>query len=160
MYSFVCTDYLWHQIAAKAQIPLNLPGDQELTSYSGQDLQRIMLKAIRLDRNWRRPTTAIKNLVSFAPTAELDRQSIDEMRLCGGSQWLVTAQRNRPRGRSSVNFTFWSLHSMHDIYRDAVIEVTGEYKHFAVDLDAAGTRASLAVTVTFCKEESVDSAPS
>lgn len=153
MYSFVCTDYLWHQIAAKAQIPLDLPGDRELTSYSGYDLQRIMLKAIRLDRNWRRPTTTIKSLVSFSPAAELDRLSIDEMRFCGGSQWLVTAQRNRPRGRTSVTFSFWNMWNMRDIYRAAVIEVDGDYKHFAVELGKAGERASLAVTVTFCKEE-------
>lgn len=153
MYTFVCTDYLWHQIAAKAQIPLDLPGRGDLGSYSGHDLQRIMLKAIRLDRNWRRPVTTIKSLVSFAPAAEPDRLSIDEMVLCGASQWLVTAQRNRPLGRSSVTFSFWSIRDMRDVYRAAIVEVTGEYKHFAVVHDESRERASLAVTATFCKEE-------
>lgn len=148
MYSLVCTDYLWHQIAAQARLPLGLSGDQALAAYSAHEVQHLMLKAIRLDRNWRRPLTEIKRVISFALVTDPGRGAVDEVEFCGhGSDWLVASQRNRPQSRAT--FSFWSLRDVHHIYRVAAVEIKGDYKNFAVVLDECRKRATLATTVSF-----------
>jgi hypothetical protein len=111
------------------KIPLGVTADVA-NSLSSGELQRIVIKAIKLEQNWRKPTSQIKRISPIL--RDIDHVSIDEMRLLPGAQWLVTAQRNRPIGKLSTSISLWSLTDLTDIHRSALIEVPGTYRDFAV----------------------------
>lgn len=124
------SDYLWHKIVPTIRIPLEIPADVDPNSLSGAELQKIIIKAIKLERNWRKPTSRITRVTPILQ--ETSDVPIDEMRLLSGARWLVTAQRNRLLWRLSTTITLWCLEDVNAIYRSAQIEVAGTYRDFAI----------------------------
>jgi hypothetical protein len=123
-------DYLWHRIVPTVRIPLGIPADVDINSLSGAELQKIVIQAIRLERNWKKPTSHITRVTPVLQ--ETTNVPIDEMRLLPGARWLVTAQRNRPLGRLTTTVSLWCLEDIDAIYRSAQIEITGTYRDFAI----------------------------
>lgn len=124
------SDYLWHRVVPTIRIPLEIPADVDTNSLSGAELQKIVIKAIRLEYNWRRPTSRITQVTPVLQ--ETSNVPIDEMRLLPGARWLVTAQRNRPLGRLSTTISLWCLEDVDAIYRSVQFEITGIYRDFAI----------------------------
>ena len=143
LYALGSDDYLWHRIVPTIRIPLELPADVDTNSLSGAELQKIVIKAIRLERNWRRPTSRITRVTPILQ--ETRGVPIDEMRLLPGARWLVTAQRNRPLGRLSTTISLWCLEDADAIYRSAQIEITGTYRDFAIISHPDCSFATLAI---------------
>jgi len=136
-------DYLWHKIVPTIRIPLQIPADVDINSLSGAELQKIVIKAIKLERNWRRPTSRITRMTPVLQ--ETSNVPIDEMRLLPGARWLVTAQRNRPLGGFSTTISLWCLEDLGAVYRSAQIEITGTYRDFAITSHPDGSSVSLAI---------------
>jgi hypothetical protein len=132
------------------KIPLGITTDVA-NSLPSAELQRIIIKAIKLEQNWRKSTSQVKRVTPVLH--HTDNVSIDEMRLLPGAQWLVTAQRNRPRGRLSTSISLWSLTDLADIYRAALIDVPGTYRDFAVCFRDHGTLVTLAIGVATGTQE-------
>jgi len=143
LYGLGSNDYLWHRIVPTIRIPLGIPADVDTNSLTGAELQKIVIKAIRLEHNWRKPTSRITRMTPVLQ--ETTGVPIDEMRLLPGARWLVTAQRNRPLGRLSTTISLWCLEDIDGIYRSAQIEITGTYRDFAVISHPDCSWASLAI---------------
>ena len=129
LYALGSNDYLWHRVVPTIRIPLEIPADVDIKSLSGAELQKIVIKAIRLEHNWRKPTSRITRMTPILQ--ETTNIPIDEMRLLPGARWMVTAQRNRPLGRLSTTISLWCLEDVDTIHRSAQIEIIGIYRDFA-----------------------------
>lgn len=143
LYALGSSDYLWHRIVPTIRIPLEIPADVDPNSLSGAELQKIVIKAIRLEHNWRKPTSRITRVTPVLQ--ETSDVPIDEMRLLSGARWLVTAQRNRPLWRFSTTITLWCLEDVDAIYRSAQIEIPGTYRDFAIFSHPGRSWVSLAI---------------
>ena len=130
LYALGSNDYLWHRVVSTIRIPLEVPADVDTKSLSGAELQKIVIKAIKLEHNWRRPTSRITRVTPVLQ--ETSNVPVDEIRLLPGARWLVTAQRNRPLGRLSTTISLWCLEDITAIYRSAQVEITGTYRDFAI----------------------------
>jgi len=145
------TDYLWHRIVPTIKIPLEIPADVDTNSLSGAELQKIIIKAIRLEHNWRKPASRITRVTPVLQ--ETTGVPIDEIRLLPGARWLVTAQRNRPLGRLSTTISLWCLEDVDATYRSAQIEITGTYRDFAIISHPDCSWVSLAIGVCIGNHE-------
>lgn len=130
LYALGSSDYLWHRIVPTIRIPLEIPADVDPNSLSGAEIQQIVIKAIKLERNWRKPTSRITRVTPVLQ--ETRGVPIDEMRMLPGACWLVTAQRNRPLWRFSTTISLWSLEDVDAIHRSSQIEIAGTYRDFAI----------------------------
>ncbi|TFK47814.1 hypothetical protein OE88DRAFT_745678 [Heliocybe sulcata] len=140
-------------LASALPLPLPIPPDTSIWSLPASRIQPLCIAALRLDANWSKPEPTMHR---FTPVlAGIQRTNIDELRWLPGAQWLVTAQRNRPRGRQSTTFAFWAVPHEGEPYRAAAFEGHGYFRNFAVTLDEGnGERhAVLALTVTITGEE-------
>ena len=144
------SDYLWHRIVPTIRIPLEIPADVDPGSLSGAELQKIVIKAIRLEHNWRKPTSRITRVTRILQ--ETSDAPIDEMRLLPGARWLVTAQRNR-LWRLNTTITLWCLEDVNAIYRSAQIEIVGTYRDFAVISHPDCSWVSLAIGMSIGTHE-------
>lgn len=134
------------------KIPLGIAPDV-VNSLSSGELQRVVISAIKLEHNWRKPTSQITRVTPVPHN--IDGVSIDEMRLLPGAGWLVTAQRNRPRGRLTTSISFWSLVDLCDVHRAAIIEIPGTYRDFSVCFSNETDWGILAIGVAIGNQESV-----
>jgi hypothetical protein len=57
LHAFGSTDYIWQQL--KIDLPLNIPPDVDINSLSGVELQQIVIDALRLEHNWRKPVSQV-----------------------------------------------------------------------------------------------------
>lgn len=151
LYTLGSSDYLWHKIVPTIRIPLEIPADVDPNSLSGAELQKIVIKAIRLEHNWRKPTSRITRMTPILQ--EPGGVPIDEMRLLPGARWLVTAQRNRPLWRLSTTISLWCLEDVDAIYRSAQMEITGTYRDFAAISNPSCSWISLAIGICIGNHE-------
>lgn len=151
LYTLGSSDYLWHKIVPTIRIPLEIPADVDPNSLSGAELQKIVIKAIRLEHNWRKPTSRITRMTPILQ--EPGGVPIDEMRLLPGARWLVTAQRNRPLWRLSTTISLWCLKDVDAIYRSTQMEITGTYRDFAVVSHPNCSWVSLAIGICIGNHE-------
>jgi hypothetical protein len=145
------SDYLWHRIVPTIRVPLEIPADVDPKSLSGAELQKIVIKAIRLEHNWRKATSRITRVTPILQ--ETSDVPIDEMRLLPGARWLVTAQRNRPSWRLNTTITLWCLEDVNAIYRSAQIEIPGTYRDFAIISHPGCSWVSLAIGMCMVNRE-------
>lgn len=85
----------------------------QLKSLSGSQIQRLIMRALRLDYNWRQPTPEIRRL-SHITHGDL----IVQMQLLG-SNWLITLTRSAMLTRLTV----WCLRDPSKAYRIASVGV-------------------------------------
>lgn len=110
---------------------------------SSEEIQQVVINAIKLEQSWRKPTSRIKAVTPILHDPE--NVSIDEMKLLPGAEWLVTAQRNRPRGRLSSSVSLWCLEDTADIRRTALVEIPGTYRDFSICLSKDEEWVTLAI---------------
>jgi hypothetical protein len=58
LHAFVCSDYVWHQ--TRVDLPLDLPTDRDVRSLPNSHFQRVIIKALRLEHNWRHDVSYIR----------------------------------------------------------------------------------------------------
>ncbi|KAI0955830.1 hypothetical protein AcV7_006393 [Taiwanofungus camphoratus] len=144
LHAFGSTDYLWHSLIPGLDLPLDIPPGVPYTALSSDELQKIVIKAIRLEANWQRRTPRVKRTRALVHNTR--EAYVDEMHLVPGGKWLLTAQRYRQRdGRQSCHINLWSLSNINDAYRVASIEITGAYRSSALELQEDAGLATLVV---------------
>ncbi|KII89966.1 hypothetical protein PLICRDRAFT_697776 [Plicaturopsis crispa FD-325 SS-3] len=147
------SDYLWHQLASTIDLPLDIPPEVSINNIPAAELQRRAVNAIKLDRNWRKPESEIKSLVTVPP--DRDGKYFDEIQLIAGAKWLVTAERRRfgQHATGITKMSLWSLEAVDDVYRTLSFEVEGRFKCFAVARQKGGKTATIAITLTCERRE-------
>ncbi|KAL6302367.1 hypothetical protein BKA93DRAFT_736997 [Sparassis latifolia] len=137
-------DYLWHKISADNHQPLDLPLGVRPLSLPSDELQRLAIRALRLEANWRRstPRLAAKAIVSSS-----EEPYVDEMQLLLGGKWLLTAQRRSHRWRFNSCVTLWSLQDVEDPRRITRIDFPGTYRSVSMAVQEGGVLAYLVVGV-------------
>ncbi|KAH7907203.1 hypothetical protein BJ138DRAFT_1160678 [Hygrophoropsis aurantiaca] len=89
LYAIGSLDYLWHKLVRTCNLPLDIPLGADSATLSGQELQAIVVKALKLDHNWRKPGACIERAI---PTIPGDKTPMDSMHLLPGGKWLITTQ--------------------------------------------------------------------
>ncbi|KAI0733517.1 hypothetical protein C8Q72DRAFT_594973 [Fomitopsis betulina] len=142
LYAFGSTDYLWHRIVQRVELPLDLPLDTPLCALAQYELQPIVLKAIRLEANWRRRPPRAKAM-HLLPR-DTNGQYVDDMHFVPGGKWLLTVQRHRQRGgRPGSHLEVWSLED--EPYVIACVHIAGFYRTAALELKEERQHLTLAV---------------
>ena len=142
MYAFGSTDYLWHRIVQRVDLPLDLPPNTPLSALAQYELQPIVLKAIRLEANWRQRPPRMKAM-RLLPR-DTNGQYVDDMHFVQGGKWLLTVQRHRQRGgRPGSHLEVWSLED--DPYAIASVDIAGFYRTAALELKEESHSLALAV---------------
>ena len=102
LHAFGCTDYVWHQIAV--DLPLDLPPRCDVKSLPGSHLQRVIMKAMQLERNWLRKSSSIRHCrqIPLTPGDVMHQMQILRPR------WLVGLSRSQSVSQISV----WGLGDM------------------------------------------------
>ncbi|KZT00815.1 uncharacterized protein LAESUDRAFT_764270 [Laetiporus sulphureus 93-53] len=144
LHAFGSSDYLWHNLADQLELPLDVPPGITIKSLSHDELQQIVIKAIRLEVNWRERTPSAKRITPLV--CDTDEPYVDEMQFLLGGKWLLTAQRHRQvERRWHSRIVLWSLEDVQDAYRAATIELPGAYRSSTFELQKGGESVTLAV---------------
>jgi len=93
IYASVNSDYLWHQILPREDVPLAIPLHRDLRTYSASEIQSFVLRALRLRSNWSQSFPVIKKWAS--PTLDDHGGSYDLLKLINNGSILVAIKRNR-----------------------------------------------------------------
>lgn len=67
MYDFVDSDYLWHQLLPRDDLPLDILPDNDLRKLSAAELQASAIRALRLQVNWARKHPRIARMNAANP---------------------------------------------------------------------------------------------
>ena len=145
LHTFGGNDYVWHRIIAELDVPIDVPWYTHPTSLPGDDLQRLAIKAIKLDENWQHPQTRVRGLRSL-----IDDKSapyVDQMQFLPGGKWLWSAQRTLKRDSWFTRMSLWSLEDADNTCRVWSTEISGIYRSCTVIPSSDGEFATLVVGV-------------
>jgi len=96
LHAFGCTDYTWHQI--RVDLPLDLPSDHDAKSLPGSQLQGVIMKALRLERNWRKDASSIRHCRRIPVALGEMVYHVQFLR----PRWLVCLSKSRSTTQISV----------------------------------------------------------
>ncbi|KAH7904109.1 hypothetical protein BJ138DRAFT_1119722 [Hygrophoropsis aurantiaca] len=95
-------DYLWHKLIRTCDLPLDVPLGVDSLTLSGQELQAIVVNALKLDHKWRKPDACIQRAI---PIIRSNTSYVDHIYLLPGGRWLVTVTLVGRR----TDLTLWYL---------------------------------------------------
>ncbi|KAI0833499.1 hypothetical protein BC628DRAFT_1425746 [Trametes gibbosa] len=145
LHAFGGNDYIWHRLAARFPLPLDLPFNTSPSALPGDELQRLAIKAMRLDANWQSPSPRVRGL-----RALIDDQSgqyADQMQFLPGGKWLWTAQRTLKRESWYTRMSLWNLEDVSNSHRVWATEISGIYRSCTLVQSTQGGFATLVVGV-------------
>ncbi len=122
-----------------------MPSNARPTSLPGDELQRLAIKAIRLDENWQRPQTRVRGLRALID--DKSGQYVDQMQFLPCGKWLWTAQRTLKRETWYTLMSLWSLEDVDNTCRVWSTEISGIYRSCTVFQNSTGDSATLVVGV-------------
>ncbi|GJE88747.1 F-box protein [Phanerochaete sordida] len=133
LHAFGSTDYLWHRLVEKSDLPLDVPADTPSSQLPSDVLQRLAVKAIRLQLNWRRPTSEIKRTTSLPGTSDA---LFEFLQFVPGGRWLLVVQGGLRRfeHRNYTRVSFWDLSIIEHPRCVVMFEFTGKHRGSAVAL--------------------------
>ncbi|KAI0077911.1 hypothetical protein K474DRAFT_1706946 [Panus rudis PR-1116 ss-1] len=152
LHAFGSTDYLWHKLVEGLGLPLDLPPGLVANVASADELQYQAMRAMKLERNWRKPTSVIKQYRRFTDPGQ---EVFVHMQLLPGGKWLLAVQRyhrllmTRPNTRVAV----WSLTAAPTSSRVFSVEFMGNYRCSTMSLLDDGHSAILAIALSEENEE-------
>ncbi|CAL1716715.1 unnamed protein product [Somion occarium] len=144
LHAFGSTDYLWHRLIERFDLPIGIPSDVPIHALSSDELQRQTIKAIKLELNWRRAVPSIKqSRMILGP----NREPFAHMELLREGNWLLTAQRYHRllMTRFTTRMSVWSLKDVHQPYRVFSVEISGTYRSSTMALHHSSSFATLIV---------------
>ncbi|RDB26056.1 hypothetical protein Hypma_006542 [Hypsizygus marmoreus] len=97
LHAFGCMDYVWHQM--RVDLPLDLPLNQKTNNLRADQIQPLVIKALRVERNWQGHPGRPRHL------KRIQHDGVVNQMQTLGSKWLVTLSRSRGCARLSV----WSV---------------------------------------------------
>ena len=145
LHSFGGNDYVWHRLVSEFPLPVDIPPNTPPTSLPGEELQRLAIKAIRLDANWRQPEPRICGVHELID--DKSEQYVDQMQFLPGGNWLWTAQRTLKRESWYTRMSLWSLEDSDAPCRVWSTEISGIYRSCTVVQSNDGDTATLVVGV-------------
>jgi len=104
IYGSVNSDYLWHQILPREDIPLAIPLHRDLRTYSAAEIQSHVLRALRLRSNWSQTSPVIKKWAS--PKLDDLGGSYDILKLVNNGSVLIAIKRSRHQNASMTLSAF------------------------------------------------------
>ena len=122
-----------------------MPFDTHPTALPADELQRLAIKAIRLDANWRSRKTRVKRMCALLN--DKSGQYVGQMQFLPGGKWLWTAQRTIKRESTYTRMSLWSLEDVDNARRVWSTEVSGIYRSCTVVLSPEDDFATLVVGV-------------
>ncbi|KAH7925638.1 hypothetical protein BV22DRAFT_1128869 [Leucogyrophana mollusca] len=134
-------DYLWHRLILAFDLPLDIPLGVDPASLSGRELQAIVVAALRLDHNWRKPDLHIERAVAIIRS---DTSFVDGLQLLPGAKWLVTTQLT---GRRQTHLTLWSLEHVEHACGTKTIDIAGRVRSFHAYYQRKDRKVVIAVAV-------------
>ncbi|OJT11446.1 hypothetical protein TRAPUB_11998 [Trametes pubescens] len=149
LHAFGGNDYIWHRLAASFPLPLDLPFNTSPSVLPGDELQRLAIRAFRLDANWRNPRTRIRAVRALI---EDKGQYVDQMQFLPGGRWLWTAQRTLKRESWYTRMSLWNLEDLSNSHRVWSTEISGIYRSCTLVQSSEGDFATLVVGVCDSRE--------
>ncbi|KAF9043661.1 hypothetical protein BDP27DRAFT_1434895 [Rhodocollybia butyracea] len=114
--TFCITDYLWHSI--KIDFPLNLPHKSKIGDLSGDELRKLSVTGLHVDRAWR------KNPSDLRALNRIKHEGIVSQMQYLPPKWLVTMSRIQTLVGANCVVSIWDCHSPSSAKR---------LKHFSFD---------------------------
>ena len=152
LHAFGSTDYLWHRLIERSALLLDIPTDIPITDLTADDLQRHAIQAIRLQLNWRRPSSRIRRTTSLGTTCDA---LFEHLHFVQGGKWLLAVQSlyRRFENRNYTKVSFWSLSDMHDAHCVAQFEMVGKHRASAVAMRDRDGSATFAIGLNHADRE-------
>lgn len=94
LHALGCLDVVWHQVTV--DLPLDLPLKKDIKTLTSSEIQAIVIKALRLERNWCGCPGRPRQLL------QIQRDVVIYQMQPLGSQWLVTLTRSQLAFRLSI----------------------------------------------------------
>ncbi|KAJ6505981.1 hypothetical protein DFH09DRAFT_1200777 [Mycena vulgaris] len=107
------SDYIWHQLTHNFDLPLDIEPYVDRSNLPGPTLQRIVTRALRVDRNWRRVNPRIKKLTRLVGV-----ENVCQMQFIG-SHWLVILRRLP----TAASLAVWRVADTKHAYRAAILDI-------------------------------------
>ncbi|KAH7907700.1 hypothetical protein BJ138DRAFT_1116457 [Hygrophoropsis aurantiaca] len=137
-------DYLWHKLVRTCNLPLDIPLGADSATLSGQELQAIVVKALKLDHNWRKPDARIRRAI---PIMCSDRSSVNSMHLLPGGKWLITTQCAGSYDAPHTDLILWCLDDITSPVNVKTVPIDGYARSCQAYYQPAQHKFTVAVTL-------------
>ncbi|KAI0690002.1 hypothetical protein BC835DRAFT_1529012 [Cytidiella melzeri] len=146
LHAFGSTDYLWHRLAERSDLLLNISSNTVITELPADELQRVVIDAIRLELNWRRSSPRIKRTMSLNIANDA---LFEHLHFVNGGKWLLVVQGHPRRFEERVytQIYFWDLHVLNEPRCVIRFELIGKHRASAVTLHDQEESATLVVAL-------------
>ncbi|KAI0091176.1 hypothetical protein BDY19DRAFT_934258 [Irpex rosettiformis] len=147
LHAFGTTDYLWHRLAVRSGLLLNIPTDTAIATLSADELQRVVIDAMRLEANWTRADPKIKRTTSLY---NANNALFEHLQFVEGGKWLLVVQDrfHRFEERAYTKVSFWSLHNIDEPHCVVQFELTGKCRASDVALQNENETVTFVVALT------------
>ena len=136
---------MWHRLISEFPLPIDLPFNTVPCALPGDELQRLAIKAIRLNTNWGRPAPRVRTLRPVIKHESND--FVDRMQFLPGGKWLWTAERTLKRESWHTRMSVWSVEEVDPPSRVWSTEMSGIFRACAMVQSDDGATATLVVGV-------------
>ncbi|KAF5367373.1 hypothetical protein D9758_003732 [Tetrapyrgos nigripes] len=135
LHRFCRNDYIWHNI--RFDLPLDIPPYIDPNALSGIELRRLCVQALRVEHNWRAPTSCVKSMHRV-----YHGDIVFQTMFLGG--WLLTLSRDST-ARTCV-LSAWNVHDPSNAKRERSILLENTQKaRFSAALSNDDIELSIAV---------------
>ncbi|KAL5504135.1 hypothetical protein ACEPAH_8208 [Sanghuangporus vaninii] len=142
------SDYLWHQLLPREDLPLDLSPFVDLRSFSTSDIQSSALRALKLRYNWSRKTPQVRSVHVANPNSRSFDSVLDELKVLNGGTILLGVHRDRHSQRPFMVVSAYNLIDVKQPHLAAHLAIPVSMKDFDACLAADGMTLILAATVT------------
>lgn len=120
--------------------------DTPNASLTADDLQRLAIKAIRLQLNWRRPSSRIKRATSLGTAND---ELFELMHLTPGGNWLLTVQGRSRRFEQQIytKVSLWSLLNIEHPRCVIAFELMGKHRDTSMTMRNGESAATFVVAL-------------
>ncbi|KIP08201.1 hypothetical protein PHLGIDRAFT_386921 [Phlebiopsis gigantea 11061_1 CR5-6] len=140
------SDYLWHRLVERSDLPLDIPADTPMAQLPSEELQRLAIRAIRLQLNWRRPSSKIRRTTSLpVPSDSL----FELLQFVPGGSWLLVVQGvlRRFEHRNYTRASLWDLSDIEHTRCAVMFEFIGKHRGSAVNMSDGGSTATIVIAL-------------
>ena len=133
-------------------MPLDVPVDTPSSQLPSDELQRLAIRAIRLQLNWRRPSSEIRRTTSLPVVGD---SLFELLQFVPGGRWLLVVQGGTRRFelRHYTRVLFWDLANIERPRCVVTFEFAGKHRGSAVTMRDQGTVATIVVALNNAGKE-------
>lgn len=128
--------------------------DTPTSQLSWDELQRLSIRAIRLQLNWRRPSSKIRHTTSLPVTSD---SIFESLQFVPGGKWLLVVQGvlRRFEHRNYTRASFWDLSNVEHPRCAVMFEFTGKHRGSTVTMRDGGSLVTIAIALNDGSKECV-----